>query len=135
MPVGAAGTGLMARPQDARAKTAGGKKAGGGAGDTQLGNVQSEEEMFEWSRQFNQPGSDPSGAGFEQGNGATALHAAVENDHLDTVRMLLEAGVKQVKHSCTPEAIFLHRPRFHGPFSCTTPSKSAVQHACSSRVW
>eukprot|EP00049_Salpingoeca_infusionum_P010286 m.174829 g.174829 ORF g.174829 m.174829 type:complete len:120 (-) comp14598_c0_seq18:1321-1680(-) len=40
-----------------------------------------DKEIFEWARQFNQEGSDPSAPGFEVGNGATALHAAVENGH------------------------------------------------------
>lgn len=40
-------------------------------------------------------GSDPSAAGWETGNGATALHGAVENDHLECVKLLLAAGAKQ----------------------------------------
>eukprot|EP00730_Choanoeca_flexa_P006526 TRINITY_DN12169_c2_g2_i5.p1 TRINITY_DN12169_c2_g2~~TRINITY_DN12169_c2_g2_i5.p1 ORF type:complete len:888 (+),score=255.09 TRINITY_DN12169_c2_g2_i5:75-2738(+) len=55
-----------------------------------------EEALFKWSKQFNQAGSDQSASGFEQGNGASALHAAVENGHIDTVKILLEAGVKQL---------------------------------------
>lgn len=94
MPVGAAGTGLMARPQD-EAKKDGKQKGNAGKDGSQLGAVQNEEEIFEWARQFHQPGSDPSSAGFEQGNGATALHAAVENDHIGSVKLLLEAGVPQ----------------------------------------
>eukprot|EP00054_Salpingoeca_dolichothecata_P010887 m.60490 g.60490 ORF g.60490 m.60490 type:complete len:793 (-) comp19191_c2_seq3:30-2408(-) len=43
----------------------------------------------------NQPGSDPNAAGFELGNGATAIHAAVENGHYDTVKLLLDQGVSQ----------------------------------------
>ena len=31
----------------------------------------------------------------EIGNGATALHVAVENDHFETAKMLLENGAKQ----------------------------------------
>jgi hypothetical protein len=31
----------------------------------------------------------------EVGNGATALHAAVENGRIETVRVLLDFGVKQ----------------------------------------
>ena len=42
-----------------------------------------------------QEGSDPFGAGFKMGNGATALHAAVENGYLDTTRLLLEEGAVQ----------------------------------------
>jgi hypothetical protein len=71
--------------------------------------VVDEEALYKWSKQFNQAGAggmrpprlhaclwldstrlplmlhvlDPSAAGFEQGNGASALHAAVENDHLE----------------------------------------------------
>jgi ankyrin repeat protein len=52
----------------------------------------------------NQAGSDPFAAGYEVGNGATALHAAVENGHLEMTRMLLEAGAIQsaAMEGCTP---------------------------------
>merc|ERR1711964_359933 len=43
-----------------------------------------------------QVGSDPSGPGFEVGNGATALHAAVENGYLKAAKLLLDAGAKQL---------------------------------------
>jgi len=46
-------------------------------------------------RSMHQAGSDPSAPGFETGNGATALHAAVENGHIDVVNLLLDNGVKQ----------------------------------------
>jgi ankyrin repeat protein len=45
---------------------------------------------------MHQKGSDPSQEGFEVGNGATALHAAVENGHIDTVRLMFKHGVKQL---------------------------------------
>ena len=54
-----------------------------------------EEKMAAHFRSMHQKGSDPSQAGFETGNGATALHAAVENGHIDTVKLLLKSGVKQ----------------------------------------
>ena len=37
------------------------------------------------------PGSHPSGPGWQSGNGATALHAAAERGHAETVRVLLDA--------------------------------------------
>lgn len=54
-----------------------------------------EARMTHYFRSMHQEGSDPSASDFEQGNGATALHAAVENGHLETVRVLLEHGVRQ----------------------------------------
>lgn len=42
-----------------------------------------------------QKGSDPSAPGFEAGNGATALHAAVEEGHIEVVKMLLKHNVSQ----------------------------------------
>ncbi|CAE8681824.1 unnamed protein product [Polarella glacialis] len=42
------------------------------------------------------PGSDPSAAGWEEGNGATSLHNACENGHLKAVLALLEGGARQL---------------------------------------
>lgn len=42
------------------------------------------------------PGAFYSEKNTKIGNGATALHAAVENGHLDTVRCMLELGAKQL---------------------------------------
>lgn len=54
-----------------------------------------EDRMAAYFRGMHQEGSDPSAPGFEVGNGATALHAAVENGHIETVQMLLDHGVGQ----------------------------------------
>lgn len=54
-----------------------------------------EDRMAAYFRGMHQKGSDPSAPGFEVGNGATALHAAVENGHIETVQMLLDHGVGQ----------------------------------------
>ena len=64
------------------------------AGDKQVYDSE-EEEMAAHFRSMHQAGSDPSAPGFETGNGATALHAAVENGHIDVVNLLLDNGVKQ----------------------------------------
>lgn len=40
-----------------------------------------------------QKGSDPTAPGFEAGNGATALHAAVEEGHADVVKVTCIADV------------------------------------------
>eukprot|EP01147_Barroeca_monosierra_P011214 gene11214-3268_t len=58
-------------------------------------STNNEAEIFHWARQFNQLGSDPSAPGYEFGNGATALHVAVENGHVDAVYTLLKHGAKQ----------------------------------------
>jgi hypothetical protein len=52
-------------------------------------------EICSYFRGMTQKGSDPTGPGFEAGNGATALHAAVEEGHANVVKMLLKHGVKQ----------------------------------------
>ena len=56
-----------------------------------------------FSRQLAVPGVQEMGAGgwyqaknTERGNGATALHAAVENGHAETTRLLLSRGAKQL---------------------------------------
>ena len=54
-----------------------------------------EDQAEAYFRTMHQKGSDPSMPGFETGNGATALHAAVENGHIDSVRLMLKHGVKQ----------------------------------------
>ncbi|CAJ1368349.1 unnamed protein product [Effrenium voratum] len=42
------------------------------------------------------PGSSPQAPGWEESNGATALHNACENGHLAAVTSLLEAGARQL---------------------------------------
>eukprot|EP00039_Didymoeca_costata_P014863 m.245744 g.245744 ORF g.245744 m.245744 type:complete len:854 (-) comp16109_c3_seq10:48-2609(-) len=60
------------------------------------GDETEEERMARYFRSMHQQGSDPSQPGFENGNGATALHAAVENGHIDVVRLMMKYKVKQM---------------------------------------
>eukprot|EP00040_Diaphanoeca_grandis_P013536 m.68456 g.68456 ORF g.68456 m.68456 type:complete len:855 (+) comp23955_c0_seq1:215-2779(+) len=55
-----------------------------------------EDQAAAYFRTLHSKGSDPSQAGYEEGNGATALHAAVENGHIDVVKLMLKRGVKQI---------------------------------------
>lgn len=53
-------------------------------------------QEFKGNPAHNLEGSDPNGPGWEAGNGATALHNAVENGHLDAAVALLDGGALQL---------------------------------------
>lgn len=65
-------------------------------GDEIVGKDETDEDrLARHFRGMTQKGSDPSAAGFETGNGATALHAAVENGHIEVVRLFMKYKVPQ----------------------------------------
>ena len=51
-------------------------------------------------------GSAPGSRGYEDGNGATALHAAVENGHIAAVQLLLLHNARQLKSMMGSSPLF-----------------------------